>query len=188
MAVAALAVLTGSAEAVRPVSDLDELAALVDLAHVSRAPAKFDEHELDSLNARLVHGLPCAAVADRLAALGVPPDRAEAFWEVVRANLTRVSDAAEWWRVVQGPVTPVTGETPDLLAVARQALPPEPWDSGTWKQVTDGVRTATGLKGKALFLPLRLALTGLDHGPDLAGLLPLIGRERALARLSGETA
>jgi glutamyl-tRNA synthetase len=188
MAVAALAVLTGSAEAVRPVSDLDELAALVDLAHVSRAPAKFDEHELDSLNARLVHGLPCAAVADRLAALGVPPDRAEAFWEVVRANLTRVSDAAEWWRVVQGPLTPVTGETPDLLAVARQALPPEPWDSGTWKQVTDGVRTATGLKGKALFLPLRLALTGLDHGPDLAGLLPLIGRERALARLSGETA
>ncbi|TNC11743.1 glutamate--tRNA ligase [Methylobacterium terricola] len=188
MAVAALAVLTGSAEAVRPVSDLDELAALVDLAHVSRAPAKFDEHELDGLNARVVHALPSAAVAERLTALGVAPERAQAFWEVVRANLTRVSDAAEWWRVVEGPVTPVTGETPDLLAVARQALPPEPWDATTWKRVTEAVRTATGLKGKALFLPLRLALTGLDHGPDLAGLLPLIGRERALARLRGETA
>ncbi len=188
MAVAALAVLTGSAEAVRPVADLDELAGLVDLAHVSRAPAKFDEHELDGLNARVVHGLPYAAVADRLAALGVAPERAQAFWEVVRANLTRVSDAAEWWRVVRGPVTPVTGETPDLLTVARESLPPEPWDAGTWKQVTEAVRTATGLKGKALFLPLRLALTGLDHGPDLAGLLPLIGRERALARLKGEVA
>ncbi|GJD64072.1 glutamate--tRNA ligase [Methylobacterium frigidaeris] len=187
-AVAALAVLTGSAEAVRPVSGLDELASLVDLAHVSRAPAKFDEHELDGLNARVVHGLPYAAVADRLAALGVAPERAEAFWEVVRANLTRVPDATEWWRVVQGPVTPVTGETPDLFTVARESLPPEPWDTTTWKRVTDAVRNATGLKGKALFLPLRLALTGLDHGPDLAGLLPLIGRERALARLRGETA
>ncbi|MCF4126535.1 glutamate--tRNA ligase [Methylobacterium sp. SyP6R] len=188
MAVAALAVLTGSAEAVRPVCDLDELAALVDLSHVSRAPAKFDEHELDGLNARVVHGLDYAAVAGRLSALGVAPERAPAFWEVVRANLTRVSDAAEWWRVVAGPVTPVTGEAPDLLAVARDALPPEPWDATTWKLVTEAVRTATGLKGKALFLPLRLALTGLDHGPDLAGLLPLIGRERALARLSGQTA
>ncbi|MGE7414591.1 glutamate--tRNA ligase [Methylobacterium tarhaniae] len=188
MAVAALAVLTGSAEAVRPVSDLDELASLIDLAHVSRAPAKFDEHELDGLNARVVHGLPYAAVAGRLAALGVAPERAQAFWDVVRANLTRVSDAAEWWRVVQGPVTPVTGETPDLLAVARDALPPEPWDATTWKRVTETVRNATGLKGKALFLPLRLALTGLDHGPDLAGLLPLIGREKAMARLKGEAA
>ncbi|AWN48086.1 glutamate--tRNA ligase [Methylobacterium terrae] len=188
MAVAALAVLTGSAEAVRPVADLDELAALVDLAHVSRAPAKFDEHELDGLNARVVHGLPYATVAERLAVLDVAPERGEAFWEVVRANLTRVSDAAAWWRVVEGPVTPVTGETPDLLAVAREALPPEPWDGTTWKRVTEAVRTATGLKGKALFLPLRLALTGLEHGPDLAGLLPLIGRARALARLKGETA
>ncbi len=188
MAVAALAVLTGSAEAVRPVSDLDELASLVDLAHVSRAPAKFDEHELDGLNARVVHGLGYAAVAERLAALGVASERAEAFWEVVKANLTRVSDAADWWRVVEGPVTPVIGETPDLFAVAREALPEEPWDATTWKRVTEAVRNATGLKGKALFLPLRLALTGLDHGPDLAGLLPLIGRARALARLKGETA
>ncbi|TGD96629.1 glutamate--tRNA ligase [Methylobacterium nonmethylotrophicum] len=188
MAVAALAVLTGSAEAVRPVADLDELAALVDLAHVSRAPAKFDEHELDGLNARVVHGLPYAAVAERLTALGVAPEQGQAFWEVVRANLTRVSDAAGWWRVVQGPVTPVACENPDLLAAARAALPPEPWDAGTWKRVTEAARAATGLKGKALFLPLRLALTGLDHGPDLAGLLPLIGRERALARLGGETA
>ena len=191
MAVAALAVLTGSAEAVRPVSDLDELASLVDLVHVSRAPAKFDEHELDGLNARVVHGLGYAAVAERLAALGVASERAEAFWEVVKANLTRVSDAADWWRVVEGPVTPVIGETPHLFAVAREALPEEPWDATTWKRVTEAVRNATGLKGKALFLPLRLALTGLDHRPDLGQATPghgrSAGRIRSKARASRST-
>ncbi|GJD52920.1 Glutamate--tRNA ligase [Methylobacterium crusticola] len=185
-AVASLAVLTGSAEAVRPVADLDALAGLVDLAHVSRAPAKFDAHDLDGLNARLVHDLPFRDVALRLAALGVAGEAAEAFWGAVRANLTRVNEAAAWWAVVRGPVTPVGGDA--LLAQALARLPDEPWGPDTWKAWTEAVRAATGLKGKALFLPLRLALTGLDHGPDLAGLLPLIGRERAARRLAGETA
>ncbi|MEH3145063.1 MAG: glutamate--tRNA ligase [Methylobacterium frigidaeris] len=186
-AVAALAVLTGSAEAVRPVADLDELAGLVDLAHVSRAPAKFDEHELEPLNARLVHAMDYAAVAPRLAALGIDPPVAEPFWAAVRANLIRVSDAAEWWRVVHGPVTPAIAD-PGFAAQAAGLLPPEPWDGVTWRGWTEAVKAATGLKGKALFLPLRLALTGLDHGPDLAGLLPLIGRARAECRLRGEAA
>ena len=184
-AVASLAVLVGSAEAVRPVASLDELAALVDFAHISRAPAKFDEAELEHLNARLVHELTYEEVADRLAALGV--GGGEAFWLAVRTNLAKVLDAAEWWRVVEGPVEPVIGNT-ELVAKAAEALPPAPWDLSTWKRWTDGVKAATGAKGRALFMPLRLALTARDHGPELATLLPLIGPERARRRLAGETA
>lgn len=187
LAVAALATLTGSAEAVRPVADLGELAGLLDLAHVSRAPAKFDTHDLDQLNARLVHAMPYDAAAGRLAELGVPREAGEAFWMAVRANLTRVAQAGPWWGVVQGPVTPVIADAA-FAARAAALLPPEPWDASTWKAWSEAVKAETGLKGKALFLPLRLALTGLDHGPDLAGLLPLIGRARSLRRLAGESA
>jgi glutamyl-tRNA synthetase len=184
-AVASLAVLVGSAESVRPVADLDELARLIDFSHISRAPAKFDEHELEQLNARLIHEMPYEAVRERLAALGA--DGGEAFWQAVRGNLAKVADAAQWWNVVNGPVTPVI-EDRAFIDAAAQVLPPAPWDATTWKTWTEAVKQATGLKGKALFLPLRLALTGLDHGPELAALLPLIGPERAKARLSGQAA
>ncbi|MCJ2089343.1 glutamate--tRNA ligase [Methylobacterium sp. E-005] len=186
-AVRSLAVLTGSAEAVRAVADLDTLAGLIDLAEISRAPARFDTAELDGLNARLVHAMPYAEVADRLAALGVAADRAEPFWLAVQANLTKVAEAAEWWRVVAGPVEPVLTEPP-VIEAARESLPPEPFGPETWKAWTTEIRTRTGAKGRGLFMPLRLALTGLEHGPDLAGLLPLIGRERVVRRLAGEAA
>ena len=183
-AVRSLAVLTGSAEAVRPVATLDELAELIDLAHLSRAPARFDPTELDGLNARLVHDMPFAEAHARLTAIGVPEEISEQFWLAVRANLARVSEAAEWWRVVTGPITPVIPD-PAFIAQAARLLPEGPLGPGTWKAWTDAVKAATGAKGKALFMPLRLALTGLEHGPDLAGLLPLIGRERAVERLKG---
>jgi glutamyl-tRNA synthetase len=184
-AVASLAVLVGSAEAVRPVKDMNELARLIDFAHISRAPAKFDEAELEHLNARLVHELAYDEVKDRLAALGI--GGGEAFWLAVRTNLTKVSDAAEWWSVVEGPIEPVIAE-PAVVSAAAKTLPPAPWDGSTWKGWTETVKAATGAKGKALFMPLRLALTGRDHGPELAPLLPLIGPERARRRLAGETA
>ncbi|WP_267356360.1 MULTISPECIES: glutamate--tRNA ligase [unclassified Methylobacterium] len=186
-AVRSLAVLTGSAESVRAVPDLDTLAGLIDLAEISRAPARFDTAELDGLNARLVHAMPYADVSDRLEDLGIPADRAEAFWLAVRANLNRVAEAAEWWRVVAGSVEPVLSE-PAVIAAAQDSLPPEPFGPETWKAWTTEIRTRTGAKGKGLFMPLRLALTGLEHGPDLAGLLPLIGRDRAARRLAGEAA
>jgi glutamyl-tRNA synthetase len=184
-AVASLAVLVGSAESVRPIADLGELARLIDFDDISRAPAKFDEHELEQLNARLIHEMPYEAVRERLAALGA--DAGEAFWAAVRGNLTKVADAAQWAQVVNGPVTPVI-EDRAFIDAAIQALPPAPWDAATWKAWTEAVKQATGLKGKALFLPLRLALTGLEHGPELAALLPLIGPERARARLAGQAA
>jgi glutamyl-tRNA synthetase len=185
LAVATLAVLVGSAEAVRPVRSLEELAQLVDFAHISRAPARFDEAELRQLNARLVHELPYEAVATRLEALGV--GGGEAFWLAIRRNLATVAEARDWWPVVVGPITPEIADA-GLIEAALARLPPEPWDGSTWGAWTEAVKSATGRKGRALFMPLRLALTGRDHGPELAGLLPLIGRERAQRRLSGEEA
>jgi glutamyl-tRNA synthetase len=184
-AVASLAVLVGSAESVRPVADLNELAKLIDFSHISRAPAKFDESELEHLNARLIHEMPYGAACKRLAQLGA--DEGETFWNAVRGNLTKVRDAVEWAKVVRGPVTPVI-EDKAFIEAATGVLPEAPWDATTWKTWTEAVKTATGVKGKALFMPLRLALTGLDHGPELASLLPLIGPERARARLAGQAA
>jgi glutamyl-tRNA synthetase len=98
-----------------------------------------------------------------------------------------VKEAAEWWPVVTGPVEPCI-EDPVFAAAAAAALPPAPWDGDTWKTWTDAVRGATGVKGRALYRPLRLALTGRENGPELAALLPLIGPERARARLAGQVA
>jgi glutamyl-tRNA synthetase len=185
LAVAALAVLVGSSDAVRPVSSLDELADLVDLAHVSRAPAKFDEHELETLSARTLHHFDFAQVEERLQTLGVPATGP--FWLAVRGNLAKLADVKDWWRVVQGPLAPVITDA-DFANTAASLLPTEPYDATTWKSWTQAVGAATGARGKALFMPLRQALTGLDHGPELAALLPLIGREKALRRLKGEAA
>ncbi len=183
LAVAALAVLVGSAEAVRAVASLDELARLVDLKHLSRGAARFDEAELDALSARVLHQTPYAAVADRLAALGVAGPDAEAFWNAVRGNLSRLSDATIWRQVVEGDVVPVV-EDRSYLALAASRLPAGAWDESTWGAWTNDLKSLTGRKGRALYHPLRLALTGREAGPELASLLPLIGRARALARLS----
>ncbi len=183
LAVAALAILTGSSDAVRPVASLDELAGLVDLGHVSRAPAKFDEHDLETLSARTLHQLPYEPVAERLSSIGV--DGSEAFWLAIRGNLARFDEVRIWDEVVHGPLSPVIAD-PAFAATAASVLPPEPFDATTWKSWTGAVAAATGAKGKALFMPLRQALTGQDHGPELAALLPLIGREKALKRLAGE--
>lgn len=180
MAVASVAVLVGSPHPVQPVPDLATLGGMVELDRLSRAPARFDEHELEALNARLLHGTPFEAVRARLAALGV--GGGEPFWLAVRGNLTTLADAATWWGIVSGPV-PCAGRDAAFCATAAALLPPEPWSDATWGEWTSAVKERTGRKGRDLFMPLRLALTGLDHGPELKALLPLIGRERALARL-----
>ncbi|RCS25284.1 glutamate--tRNA ligase [Phyllobacterium salinisoli] len=185
MAVASLAVLIGSSENVIAAADMQVLAEHFDPAATSKSSAKFDPAELDTLNRALVHTLDFEAVRGRLAALGIEGESAEAFWIAVRGNLGRVSDASLWWKIVNEGVH----STPDLseedIAFVRQAfdfLPPEPWDRQTWKIWTDAVKEASGRKGKTLFMPLRLALTGLSSGPELADLLPLFGREGTLGR------
>jgi glutamyl-tRNA synthetase len=120
--VAALAVLVGSAEAVRPIASLDELARLADLSHLSHGAARFDEAELDTLSARTLHHLPYASVAGRLAALGVAESGAEAFWVAVRGNLARFDDAAIWRQVAEGEIAPVV-EDREFLRLAASLLP-----------------------------------------------------------------
>ncbi len=176
MAVVSLAALLGTSDNIHPCTDYTELVAGFDLAKLSRAPARFDEAELRHLNAKLLHMTPWEAVKDRLG-FG-----SEAFWLAVRGNVEILADAKLWHDIVTGGMTPVI-EDPGFLAIAATHLPPEPWDTTTWKTWTEAVKSATGRKGKPLYMPLRLALTGLDHGPELAQLLPLIGRERAVERL-----
>ena len=183
LAVAALAVLVGSAESVRPVASLGELADLVDLGHMSHSASKFDQAELRALSQKTLHNFAYPAVADRLASLGVAGDEAPAFWLAVRGNLTRLSDARDWWDIAHGPIAPHEGDA-DVIQAAAAVLPSEPWDAQTWRTWTKAVGEATGLKGRALYHPLRLALTGRESGPELAAFLPLIGRARALDRLS----
>lgn len=187
LAVGSLAVLTGTSLAVEAVADLDALAERIDFTKISRAPARFDPADLDTLTAQTLHALPYEAVAQRLAALGV--GGGEPFWRAVRGNLARLADAAGWWRVVEGPLAPVIApEDTDFLKQAAGLLPPEPWDEGVYAAFLAAVKPASGRAGKALFHPLRTALTGASSGPELKALLPLIGRERAAARLKGETA
>lgn len=179
-AVAALATLIGTSHAVEPVSGLDELMTKVDLADVSHSAAKFDPSELGALNARTLHQLPYEKVASRLVALGV--GGGEAFWLAVRGNLERFNEAKGWWDIVSGDQTFMTDDR-GLVAEARTRLPAEPFDETTWGAWTKAVGAATGKKGRALYHPLRLALTGREQGPELKALLPLIGRARAEKRL-----
>ena len=187
LAVAAMAVLTGSSAAVRPVTSLEELMPEVSLSHLSRTPAKFDEAELRALSAKTLHHLSYDGVEDRLRAFGIAGPKAEAFWIAVRGNLERFAEVGEWWAVVSDIVDP-TIEDSDFLELAREQLPEEPWGLATWSLWTDRLKQASGRKGKALFHPLRLALTGRETGPDLKHLLPLIGRVKASARLAGAAA
>jgi glutamyl-tRNA synthetase len=187
LAVAALAVLTGTSHAVHAVASLDELGNELELSHISRTQAKFDPAELAGLSARTLHGLPFETVRDRLAAHDIIGYKAEAFWLAVRGNLTSFLDCIEWWRVVEGEIAPVREEL-DYLDEADKALPEEPWDETVWLTWTNALKSKTGRKGRALFHPLRLALTGREQGPELAGLLPLIGKIRASARLAGHAA
>lgn len=184
MAVASHAATIGSSDPVAPHLSLDELAAGFEFAKLSRSPARFDEVELSSLNAKLLHMMPYEDAAERLEALGI--GGGAALWEAARANIDIFDDMAIWWRVVDGPVTPVI-EDREFCAKAATLLPDAPWDETTWGTWTSLVKAGTGRTGRDLFHPLRLALTGLDHGPELKQLLPLIGPEAARARLAGET-
>ena len=182
LAICALLARLGTADPVEPVASLDPLAATVDFGRVGRAAARFSEDELAHLSARTLHVLPYAAVRDRL-----PAGFNEALWLAVRGNLSTLADAADWANVVEGSLEPVL-EDPTFLQEAAAHLPPEPWSEGTWKSWTSAIAAASGRKGRALFHPLRLALTARETGPEMAKLLPLIGRARAEARLKGMTA
>ena len=172
-------------------SDNLEIAASVEalgqafaFSKMGRSPARYDTADLDRLNAQALHAMTYAEAQPRLAALGA--DLGEVFWDTVRGNLTKFADVADMARIVTGPVTPVI-EDPAFAAAALEVLP-EVIDANAWSAWTAAVKEKTGAKGKGLFMPLRLALTGQAHGPDMAAMAPLIGREAIVRRLKGEAA
>ncbi|MEO8548015.1 MAG: glutamate--tRNA ligase [Sphingomicrobium sp.] len=181
MALLSLLARLGTSQPVELIAGLDELAADLDFAHFGRAPAHFDRHDVELLNARLLHQLDFAAVADRL------PDAAtERDWLLLRGNLERLSDFAEWYPVIAGDIEPpeLSAEDRALVGAAADIARDLDWSAEPWRALAEALKAATGLKGKALFHPLRLALTGRESGPEMAGLLERMGKDRAVARLS----
>jgi len=169
----------GTSLPVEPVTCAEPLIAAFDFATFGRAPARFDLDELKALNARVVHQLAFEVVADRL-----PAGMTEADWEAIRPNLKRVDEAADWWAILHGHVeTPAGAGDRDLLLAAADAAAEIDWNESPWSALVARLKAATGRSGKTLFLPLRRALTGRDSGPEMAALLPLIGREETIARL-----
>ena len=181
-AVTSLLARLGTADPVVPETDLKALAQSFDFDRLGRAPARFDPAELEALNGKLLHETSYARVRDRLEPLGVN----EALWAAVRGNLTKLADAGRWAEIVGGPIDPVIEDK--ALTDAAAALVPDALDAESWGAFTGALKEKTGAKGKKLFMPLRLALTGESRGPEMAALFPLIGPEKARARLRGERA
>jgi glutamyl-tRNA synthetase len=187
LAVAAVAVLTGTSLAVEPVENLAVLAEKIDFKKISHGPARFDPADLDALTAKTLHAASYVSVAERLKALDV--GGGEKFWLAVRGNLARLSDAKEWWEVVSSPLASKTEASDrDFCRLAETLLPAEPWSEKVWDEWLAAIKPAANRKGRELFHPLRIALTARENGPELRALLPLIGRRRTSARLKGETA
>ncbi|MEE4200972.1 glutamate--tRNA ligase [Erythrobacter sp.] len=176
-AIVALLARLGTSQPVEPIADRRALVEGFDLSHFGRAPARFDEEELERINTAIVHQLDYAQVRGRL-----PAGMDEAGWHAVRPNVATVAEADVWWQLVTGPIAqPEFGdEDKAYLGEAAKALE---WGEDPWGALTAKLKTQTERKGRALFLPLRQALTGMDHGPDMGELLPLIGKERARERL-----
>lgn len=179
-ALIALLARLGTSDPVDASLDAAALAASFDLSRFGRAPARFDEEDLHRINAAVVHAMPFAEAAPRL-----PAGMDEGAWLAIRPNLAHLGEAADWWQVVTGPVAAPAfdDDTRAFLAQAASMLEALEWSGDVWRDLTGALKEATDRKGKELFQPLRQALTGRDHGPEMALLLPLIGRDGALARL-----
>jgi glutamyl-tRNA synthetase len=180
MALLSLLARIGTSQPVEPMASLDALAADFDFAHFGRAPAHFDPHDVELINARLLHTLDYAAVADRL-----PQGATEEDWLLLRPNLQRLADFADWYGVLGGEVDPPELSHEERLLVKDAAGIAEKldWSPEAWRSLTEELKASSGKKGRELFHPLRLALTGRDSGPEMAGLVARMGKERALRRL-----
>jgi glutamyl-tRNA synthetase (EC 6.1.1.17)/glutamate--tRNA(Gln) ligase (EC 6.1.1.24) len=165
---------------------LEELAQTFDLQEYGRSSPKFSLEDLGRVNAKILQALSFDSIKERLEQEGYPDVTLE-FWEMVKGNLNKLQDLRLYTQICFAEVTPVTTDAA-YLQLACEALPPEPWSEATWKQWTTVLKESTGRKGKDLFMPLRQALTGEDHGPEMHKLLPFIGYEKAIKRLSGRRA
>jgi glutamyl-tRNA synthetase len=183
MAVVSHAALLGTSQSIVPHHSFKSIIEDFDLQKLSRTPARFDESELRALNAKFLHGTTYEEVAEELRALGV--DEGPRFWEAIRGNVASLAEARLWHEIIRGRVSnDLNAEDRQLLSEAKSLLPPEPWDRSSWSAWTNALKARTGRTGKSLFRPLRLALTGREHGPELALLMPLIGKSEVERRLS----
>lgn len=173
----------GTSKPIEPFQDIQNVIDTFDLSTFSRANPRFVFEDMVLLNAKIVHAMSYEKAKTRIAELGIQ-GVTEDIWMAARPNLTFLRDVADWVKVAKGPITPVIADT-GFANDALKLLPSAPWDGNTWTNWVNAVKEKTGRKGKDLFMPLRQALTGMDHGPEMANLLPLIGYERAKARLAG---
>ena len=174
----------GTSDNVEGRGALEALASEFSFEKIGRAPARFDEKELENLNAQLLREKPFDLVREELSAIDPRAIKEPRFWETVKANCDKLSDVAGWVDVVYGDVTPVIeAEDAEFIAEAANLLPDTEFGEGAWREWTAALKEKTGRKGKGLFMPLRKALTGRGHGPDMGVVLALMGRERARARL-----
>lgn len=175
MAIISLMARLGSSKPVELQSNMEDVIDGFDLADFNASPTKFDEADLGPLSAKFLHGLPLADIAGDLANIGVPADVAEAFWLAIRENIESRAEIASWWALCRDGVEPVIAdEDTTFIKEALAALPQGPFDETTWPTWTGVLKASTGRKGKSLFMPLRKALTGQSHGPDMKRLLPLL--------------
>jgi len=179
MALLSLMARLGSSQPVELRGSIDEVVEGFDLSHFGAAPTKFDVNDLFPLTAHHLGQQPFAAVADNVRALGVPDAIAEEFWTVARENITTLADLEGWWALCRDGAEPLVDEGDrEMVATAMTLLPEPPYTAESWSQWTAAVKEATGRKGKGLFMPLRKALTGMDHGPDMSALMPLLQKVR----------
>ncbi len=171
----------GTSDPIEPFTNIKTVIENFDISKFSRGTPKFDPEELLRLNTKVLHILDFKDVQKNIHKMGLSELDAE-FWNAVKPNLERLADIKEWWRVAKEPITPVI-EDPEFIEEALELLPPTPWNENTWMEWTNTIKTKTGRKGKQLFMPLRKALTGMEHGPELAQLLLLIGAEKTKQRL-----
>ena len=165
----------GSSDPVVLCGSIDEIVAGFDLKQFGSAPTKFDEADLYPLTAKYLQNLDLSAVFGKISAMGVPTDEAENFWNAVRGNILTLKDLDSWWGLIQKGADPkIDDEDQEFVSRAIALLPDRPFDNQTWSTWTQEVKVVTGRKGKSLFMPLRKALTGMSHGPEMGTLLPLL--------------
>ena len=165
----------GSSDPVELCGSIDEIVAGFDLKKFGSAPTKFDKADLYPITAKYLQSLDLSAVLGKISAMGVPTDEAETFWNAVRGNILTLKDLDGWWGLIQKGADPkIDDEDQEFVSRAIALLPDRPFDNQTWSTWTQEVKVATGRKGKSLFMPLRKALTGMSHGPDMGTLLPLL--------------
>jgi glutamyl-tRNA synthetase len=181
MSIVSLLARVGTSEPIEAFVEASDLIKGFDFGKFGRSTAKLDPAELEVLNAKILHATPFDMIKGRLEGVD------EVFWATVQPNINKLSDIADWQAIINGPVTPVI-EDADHIAKVAAVLPEGELGPDSWKVWTDAIKAETGVKGRALFMPLRQALTGQNHGPDMSALLPLIGREKVLSRLGGDAA